>query len=82
MYTLEKVLALKKDPVTQVVFLDEAMKVSGSTLRLFGPHLKICQVLENKPSNTFWGSLGQSLEKHIRDAVKGRSLPFYMIVCS
>ena len=27
-YTLEKVLALKKDPVSQVVFLDEAMKVS------------------------------------------------------
>ena len=26
-YTLEKVLVLKKDPVTQVVFLDEAMKV-------------------------------------------------------
>ena len=26
-YTLEKVLVVKKDPVTQVVFLDEAMKV-------------------------------------------------------
>ncbi|KAF7792362.1 hypothetical protein EIP86_003398 [Pleurotus ostreatoroseus] len=53
-YTLEKVLTLKKDPTTQVVFLDEAMKV-----------------LENKPSNSFWASLGQSLEKNIRDAAKG-----------
>ena len=26
-YTLEKVLKLKKDPVSQIVFLDEAMKV-------------------------------------------------------
>jgi len=26
-YTLEKVLKLKKDPISQVVFLDEAMKV-------------------------------------------------------
>ena len=26
-YTLEKVLRLKRDPVTDVVFLDEAMKV-------------------------------------------------------
>ena len=28
-YTLEKVLTLKKDSVSQVLFLDEAMKVSG-----------------------------------------------------
>ncbi|KAG6813690.1 hypothetical protein H0H92_008538 [Tricholoma furcatifolium] len=53
-YTLEKVLRLKKDTVTQAVFLDEAMKV-----------------LENKPSATFWTSLGRSLEKHARDAAKG-----------
>ena len=26
-YTLEKVLKMKKDPISQVVFLDEAMKV-------------------------------------------------------
>lgn len=26
-YTLEKVLKLKKDPISQIVFLDEAMKV-------------------------------------------------------
>ncbi|KIY53032.1 hypothetical protein FISHEDRAFT_63466 [Fistulina hepatica ATCC 64428] len=53
-YTLEKVLALKKDTVTQVVFLDEAMKL-----------------LENKPSVTFWTSLGRALERHARDAAKG-----------
>ncbi|OJT15902.1 Conserved oligomeric Golgi complex subunit 5 [Trametes pubescens] len=55
-YTLEKVLRVKRDPVTDVVFLDEAMKV-----------------LENKPSTTFWASLGRSLEKHARDAAKGSS---------
>ncbi|KAI0768405.1 Golgi transport complex subunit 5-domain-containing protein [Irpex lacteus] len=55
-YTLEKVLTMKKDPVTQVVFLDEAMKV-----------------IENKPSATFWSSLGQSLEKQVKDATKGSS---------
>ncbi|KAI0356279.1 hypothetical protein OH77DRAFT_1423899 [Trametes cingulata] len=52
-YTLEKVLKVKRDPVTDVVFLDEAMKV-----------------LENKPSTTFWASLGRSLEKQARDAAK------------
>ncbi|KAG5637228.1 hypothetical protein H0H81_005350 [Sphagnurus paluster] len=52
-YTLEKVLKLKKDTVTQALFLDEAMKV-----------------LENKPSATFWTSLGRSLEKHARDSAK------------
>jgi hypothetical protein len=26
-YTLEKVLKMKKDPISQIVFLDEAMKV-------------------------------------------------------
>ena len=30
MYTLEKVLRVKRDPVTDVVFLDEAMKVLES----------------------------------------------------
>ncbi|KAI0769620.1 Golgi transport complex subunit 5-domain-containing protein [Trametes elegans] len=55
-YTLEKVLKVKRDPVTDVVFLDEAMKV-----------------LENRPSTTFWASLGRSLEKQARDAAKGSS---------
>lgn len=32
-YTLEKVLKLKKDPISQIVFLDEAMKV-GSIVSL------------------------------------------------
>ncbi|KAG2079304.1 hypothetical protein BDR04DRAFT_1086528 [Suillus decipiens] len=53
-YTLEKVLKLKKDPITQRSFLEDVMKV-----------------LENKPSSTFWSSLGRSLEKYARDAAKG-----------
>ncbi|ETW80568.1 hypothetical protein HETIRDRAFT_476235 [Heterobasidion irregulare TC 32-1] len=52
-YTLEKVLKRKKDPVSQAMFLDEAMKL-----------------LEDKPSSTFWGSLGQTLEKQCRDGAK------------
>ncbi|KAH9940460.1 uncharacterized protein BXZ73DRAFT_98890 [Epithele typhae] len=52
-YTLEKVLKVKRDPVTDVVFMDEAMKV-----------------LENKPSTTFWASLGRSLERHAKEAAK------------
>jgi hypothetical protein len=31
-YTLEKVLKLKKDPISQIVFLDEAMKVGSISL--------------------------------------------------
>lgn len=58
-YTLEKVLTVKKDLITKVGFLDEAMKV-----------------LENRPSTTFWASLGQSLEKQVKDAVKGKSPMF------
>ncbi|KAJ6497874.1 Golgi transport complex subunit 5-domain-containing protein [Mycena sanguinolenta] len=53
-YTLEKVLKMKRDTISQVVFLDEAMKL-----------------LENKPSATFWTSLGKSLEKHTRDSARG-----------
>ncbi|KAJ6558556.1 Golgi transport complex subunit 5-domain-containing protein [Mycena vulgaris] len=52
-YTLEKVLKMKRDTISQVVFLDEAMKL-----------------LENKPSATFWTSLGKSLEKHTRDSAR------------
>ncbi|KAJ7078893.1 Golgi transport complex subunit 5-domain-containing protein [Mycena belliarum] len=53
-YTLEKVLKMKRDTISQVVFIDEAMKL-----------------LENKPSVTFWMSLGKSLEKHARDSARG-----------
>ncbi|KAJ7647511.1 hypothetical protein FB45DRAFT_893628 [Roridomyces roridus] len=53
-YTLEKVLKMKRDTTSQVVFLDEAMKL-----------------LENKPSATFWTSLGKSLEKHTRESARG-----------
>ncbi|KAF7966680.1 hypothetical protein HWV62_37514 [Athelia sp. TMB] len=52
-YTLEKVLKMKKDTVSGINFLDEAMKL-----------------LENKPSSTFWSSLGRSLEKHVRDTAR------------
>ncbi|EGO25368.1 hypothetical protein SERLADRAFT_448348 [Serpula lacrymans var. lacrymans S7.9] len=53
-YTLERVLKLKKDAASQTVFLDEAM-----------------EMLENKPSATFWTSLSRALEKYARDAAKG-----------
>ncbi|KAG2055186.1 hypothetical protein BDR06DRAFT_1020429 [Suillus hirtellus] len=53
-YTLEKALKLKKDPVTQRSFIADVMKV-----------------LENKPTSTFWTSVGRSLEKYVRDAAKG-----------
>ncbi|KAF8348129.1 Golgi transport complex subunit 5-domain-containing protein [Amanita rubescens] len=53
-YTLEKVLTLKRDVITQALFLDEAMKS-----------------LENKPSSMFWSALARSLEKNIRDSIKG-----------
>lgn len=31
------------------------------------------QVLENKPTATFWTSLGSSLEKYVKDASKGNT---------
>lgn len=40
-YTLEKVLRRKKDPVTQVDFLTEAMKVSSEILRTQYPSLML-----------------------------------------
>ena len=64
-YTLEEVIKIKRDPVTDVVFLDEAMKV-----------------LENRPSTTFWASLGRSLEKNARDAAKGRPYPCSLLTMS
>jgi hypothetical protein len=52
-YTLEKVLRLKKDgPAT---FLDEVMKVSSVT-RL-GIKLTSAQTLDDKPSFSFWTTL-------------------------
>ncbi|KAH9991771.1 Golgi transport complex subunit 5-domain-containing protein [Russula vinacea] len=53
-YTLEKVLKLKKDPISQIVFLDEAMKVGA----------------ESKPTTTFWAALARALEKQTRDGAK------------
>ena len=36
MYTLEKVLIMKKDAVTQINFMDEAMKVSRYPRKICG----------------------------------------------
>jgi conserved oligomeric Golgi complex subunit 5 len=70
---LEKVLKLKKDPISQVVFLDEAMKVKSITLlRRHGAN--VVQVLESKPSTTFWAALGRSLEKQTREATKSKNV--------
>ena len=71
-YTLEKVLKLKKDTGTGVMFLDEAMKVSPLAYWVFesnGNEPK--KLLENNPTATFWTSLGRSLEKCAKDASKG-----------
>lgn len=71
MYTLEKVLKVKKDPITHVLFLDEAMKVSLQMAHYVSTaEHAVCQVLENKPSAIFWTALGRSLEKQTRDAAK------------
>lgn len=75
MYTLEKVLKLKKDPGSGVMFLDEAMKVRP--LVYYEPESngnRAEQLLENNPTTTFWTSLGRSLEKCAKDASKGNRL--------
>lgn len=71
-YTLEKVLKLKKDGGTGVMFLDEAMKVGPLVYQACesnGNGSK--KLLENNPTATFWTSLGRSLEKCAKDASKG-----------
>ncbi len=63
---------MRKDPVSHVLFLDEAMKVSALIKAIVSPfNCPRLQVLENKPSAIFWGALGRSLEKQARDAAKG-----------
>ncbi len=79
-YALEKVLKMKKDATTHVVFLDEAMKVSWFA-KIYGGllHLKLyLKVLENNPSTTFWMSLSRSLQKHFQDSSKGQ---LYIVQC-
>ena len=69
-YTLEKVLKLKKDAVTQIGFLDEAMKVYSPQKPFVDKFIMSVQVLENKPSLAFWTALSHSLEKHAKEASK------------
>ena len=72
MYTLEKVLKLKKDAGTGIMFLDEAMKVSPLVYQVFERRSNEAKkLLENNPAATFWTSLGRSLEKCAKDASKG-----------
>jgi hypothetical protein len=46
-YTLEKVLKLKKDTVTQTVFLDEAMKVRNG-MRAFNKKVVLICLLGSR----------------------------------
>jgi hypothetical protein len=80
-YTLEKVLRRKKDSLTQVDFLTEAMKVSLNIL-LVGLSAHNClpfQLLEEKPSFTFWTTLATCFDAQARSAAKGE-FRFKMIV--
>lgn len=48
------------------------MKVRTRLLKGFRCERMTCiQSLENKPSSMFWTALARSLEKHIRDSIKG-----------
>lgn len=67
-------MKLKKDPISQIVFLDEAMKVSLSFHHAYNPR-NAPQVLESKPSTTFWGALARALEKQTRDGAKSKMFP-------
>jgi hypothetical protein len=71
-YTLEKVLKLKKDAVSQISFIDEAYKVwSGTTLNSAEFHIHtLYKLLENKPSLIFWTSLAKALERQSRESAK------------
>jgi hypothetical protein len=69
-YTLEKVLRLKKDgPAT---FLDEVMKVSSVT-RL-GIKLTSAQTLDDKPSFSFWTTLAKAFETQTKEAARCKHL--------
>ncbi|MBW0525389.1 hypothetical protein O181_065104 [Austropuccinia psidii MF-1] len=55
-YTIEKVLEWKKNPVNGVSFLEEVMTTNS--------------VLEERPSTVFWTTLSNALEKETREASK------------
>ena len=67
-YTLEKVLRVKRDAVTQIEFLEEVMKVCPHTLDLG------CdaddQTLDEKPSFTFWTTLAKAFESQTKLAAQ------------
>ena len=74
-YVLERVLVLKRDPLGQGTFLDDALTVRRlivhvePTIGLLGS-----QTLEHKPTFTFWTTLSQSFETHAKEA--GRQSSF------
>jgi hypothetical protein len=55
-YTLEKVLEWKKDPITGVPFLD-VVTSAGS-------------MLEERPSTVFWTTLSSALSKETREILR------------
>ena len=75
-YTLEKVLKLKKDAITQASFLDEAMTVRSSVFfnHLCSHYISYKQVIENQPSLMFWTTLSHAFEVQAKEAVRGASL--------
>lgn len=63
-YTLEKVLRIKRDAVTNAEFLEEVMQVSFHMLR------SSLQKLDEKPSFTFWTTLATAFEGQCKDAAR------------
>lgn len=74
-YVLERVLKLKKDPVTQNTFLDDTLSVSLLSREHVGcpkqsTNFIFNKVLDNKPTFTFWTTLSQSFETQAKEAAK------------
>lgn len=74
-YVLERVLKLKKDPVNQNTFLEDALSVSLVPRGIHLPELSNLtvssyQVLDNKPTFTFWTTLSQSFESQAKEAAR------------
>ena len=74
MYTLEKVLKMKRDPVVDLDFLEIVMKVgiterTGSEWADSPP-----QSLDEKPSFTFWTTLAQAFETQTKEAARCESV--------
>lgn len=56
-YTLEKVLEWKKEPISGISFLDEVMNKATN--------------LDAPPRTVFWTTLSSALEKEAREASRG-----------